>query len=422
MPRAGYDLDWLRVDERLRLIGSWAQATMEDLRWRTAAVGRAGELTAGMATATLVFPDPVSAVRATTADVEAIAAIVDRKPFRVGGVTHVRPEDIADMAAWLERTAGRASDTAYAATVVDRLGPDGAGEALDLAAQAGPVALARMGELIAAATRSGGLDDKVAEALLDHPHLRFLAEGKARLSPGFAQRATDALLDPDRVAGADPLEARPHPDDLEAARHLMEAYGTGPGTEPALLADLAGRLPLSAGLVAELIRLAVISETDRAGSEQTLGAVLRGLGPASGESKRALAEGVVAHMEAVAVTIDYGDVGDDDRVKTQAALHTLMGDRQARQTIIDGAAAFAGEQFGSVTSALARTMAAHPGMSPEQAFAAMSDDNVVMRQAGGLLRTLAEWPGGRPPRSPPCSPRGSGCSSPGRGWSPPAAG
>lgn len=87
LPRTCSDLDWLRVGERLRMAGGWADHTRKDLVWRIAAVGAASMADgAGMVSTTLVFPDPQAASRATTADADAIEAIVDRKPWKVGGV------------------------------------------------------------------------------------------------------------------------------------------------------------------------------------------------------------------------------------------------------------------------------------------------------------------------------------------------
>lgn len=247
-----------------------------------------------------------------------------------------------------------------------------------------------MAALIAAATRSGRLDAKTAAALLEHPHLRLLAAGDAPIAPAFAREAADALLDPHRLTRADPLVPGPAGDDVEAARALMERSGVGPGADPERLIALAGNVHLPARLVADVMRLAVLSETNRSGAEATFGAVLRNLGSCSKESKRVLAEGLVAHIDAVADTLDAGSGGQHERTNTREGIHTLMGDGQARETLVAGAAALAGDRFGAAAREVATALAAHGGVV-DDGFGNVDRD--ALKEAGGLLRILAEWPG-----------------------------
>jgi hypothetical protein len=391
-PKALSDLSWVRVSDRLELIGRWGHETAADLTRRMEVFGAAA---AGPdpVSATFVFPDRGAASAAAKGDAAAVRSILgDDRPGL--GVVHPVPtsDQIQRLKALLERSEERFYDTGYAAEVLNSLGPDQVRELIVVATMAGPDTAARLYALIGSATRSGKLDQKVEAALLADGHLAALANSDARLSDVFAVRAADTLLDPRRRG--DQGIGTPGPDEanLAAAQHLMERYDIAHLVEPARLAGLAGNMYLPADVVADMLRLAVLADTNRARAAQTLDGILANLGDCNKESKRLLAEAVVTHMDHLADVLNRGGSG---KTNAEEGIRTILDDSQARATVVDGAANYAQDGFSQVASGLAGVLAAHGEYTPEQAFAALPPvSRHVLVKIGHVLHAVAGWDGG----------------------------
>lgn len=390
-PKALSDLSWVRVSDRLELIGRWGHETAADLTRRMEVFG-ASATDPGIVTATFVFPNRAAASAAAKGDAAAIRSILDDD--RPGlGVVHPVPtrDQIQRLKALLERSEERFYDTGYAAEVLNTLGSEGVRELMIVAEKAGPEATRRLYSLIGSATRSGKLDQKVEAALLADRHLDDLANSDARLSVTFATKAADALLDPNRRGEQGIGTPGPDRANLAAALHLMERYDIAHLVDPARLASLPGNIYLPAGVVADMLRLAVLADTNQARAAGTLDGILANLGDCNKESKRVLAEAVVTHMDHLADVIDAGEPG---ATNTREAIKAILGDPEARVTVVDGAANYAQEGFSQVAVALAGVLAAHPEYSADKAFSELSAVSDVLDKIGHALHAVADWDGG----------------------------
>ena len=391
LPAALGDLSWVRVQERLELIGRWGQETAADLTRRMEVLGPA-VAGPGIVTATFVFPSRAAAVTAATGDAAAIRSILDDDRPGLGVVRPVPTREQAErIEALLECSDDRFYDTGYAAEVLNNLGPEAIGELIAVAKVAGPETAARLYSLIGSATRSGKLDPKIEAALLADRHLAELANSDARLSTAFATRAADALLDPDRRGDQGIGVPGPDKANLVAAQNLMERYEIAHLVDPARLAGLAGNMYLPAGVVADMLRLAVLADTNRARAAETLDGILAHLGDCTKGSKRVLAEAVVTHVDHLAGVIDAGDPG---KTITREGIKTILGDPEARATVVDGVANYTKDGFSQVASGLAAALAANPGLTPEQALAALPATSDVLNKIGHILHAVASWNGG----------------------------
>ncbi len=382
-PRALTDLSWVRVQDRFQLIGLWGFETAEELRRRIEVFGAAVSAEPGsVVTATFVFDSPAAARSAAKRDAKAIGSTLKKVESNIDKVNELRK--------LLERSEERFYDTRYAAGVLNDLGPKRLVELLELADLCDPETRARLYALIGSATRSGGLDDKVEAALLRDPHLNELAESDARLSNDFAAKAADALLDPkrpgDRPMGID----GPDQADLAAAQHLMERYEIASKMDAARLAGLTANPFLPAEVVADMLRLATLADTNRERAGTTLQRILANVGEeCSDESKRVLAEAVVADIDELASTLHSRSA----QTSTAQGIQALMSDSEARKTVIEGAGQFARGRFGATATQLAAVMEDHPGMKAKEAMGKVSGSLGPLAQAGALLRTLADWEG-----------------------------
>jgi hypothetical protein len=391
-PTALSDLSWARVSDRLELVGRWGHDTAADLTRRMEVFG-AASAGPGTVTATFVFPDRAAASAAAKGDAAAIRSILGQD-VPVLGVVHPVPtsDQMRQLKALLERTEERFYDTGYAAEVLNNLGPDQIRELIVVATKAGPDTVARLYALIGSATRSGKLDQKVEATLLADGRLAELANSDARLSNAFAVRAADALLDPSRRGEQGIGTPGPDAANLAAAQHLMERYDIAHVVDPARLAALAGNIYLPADMVADMFRLAVLAETDQARSAQTLDGLLANLGgDCNKESKRLLAEAVVTHMDHLADVIGAGDPG---ATNTRRGIKAILGDPEARETVVDGASNYAEDGFSQVAASLASVLTAHGEYTAEQAFAAIPDTSEVLAKIGRILHAVAAWDGG----------------------------
>ncbi|MGH9010639.1 MAG: hypothetical protein ACRDYF_12445 [Acidimicrobiia bacterium] len=390
-PAALSDLSWVRVSDRLELIGRWGHETAADLTRRMEVFG-AAVAEPGLVTATFVFPNRGAATAAAKSDGAAIRSILDDDRPQPGVVFPVPTRDqIERLKALLERSEERFYDTGYAAEVLNDLGPERVAELIAVARMAGPETAGRLYSLIGSATRSGKLDEKVEAALLADRNLNELADSDARLANTFAARAADALLAPDRRGDQGIGTPGPDRDNLAAAQHLMERYDIAHLVDPARLAGPAGNMYLPADVVADMLRLAVLADTNQARAAQTLDGILASLGDCSKESKRVLAEAVVAHMDHLA-TVIHG--GDPAATPTREAIKTILDDGEARATLVQGATEYAWDEFSQVASGLAAVMAAHPEYTAEQGFAALAGHSGVLINVGHILQGVADWDGG----------------------------
>ena len=391
-PKAMSDLSWVRVSDRLELIGLWGHETAADLTRRMEVFGAAAGQP-GTVSATFVFPNRAVASAAAKADAVAIRSILDED--RPGlGVVHPVPsrEQLDGIKALLARSEERFYDTGYAAEVLNTLGPEAVRELIAVATMAGPETARRLYALIGSATRSGKLDQKVEAALLADRHLDDLANSDARLSVTFAARAADALLDP-RRRGEQGI-GTPGPDraNLAAAQNLMERYDIAHLVDPARLASLPGNIYLPADVVADMLRLAVVADTNRVRAAETLDGILANLGDCNKESKRVLAEAVVTHMDHLADVINEGNPGADI---TRDGIRTILDDGEARAKVVDGAARYAQKGFSEAASGLAGVLAAHPEYNADQAFLALPDAlKHELVKIGHILHAVAGWDGG----------------------------
>ena len=347
----------------------------------------------GILTATFVFSDRAAASAAAKSDAAAIRSILDHDRLGLGVVHPVPTRDqIERLKALLERCEERFYDTGYAAEVLNTLGPEGVRELLVVAKKAGSEARRRLYSLIGSATRSGKLDQKVEAALLADRHLDDLAISDARLSIAFATRAANALLDPNRRGEQGIGTPGPDRANLAAAKHLMERYDIAHPVDPARLAGLPGNLYVPADVVADMLRLAVLADTNRARAAETLDGIFAHLTDCSKESKRVLAEAVVTHMDHLADGIDSGEPW---ATNTRNAIKTIPDDREARETVVNGAANYTQDGFSKVASHLAAVLDAHPEYSAAQAFDAIGDvASDVLDKIGHILHAIAGWDGG----------------------------
>jgi hypothetical protein len=386
------DLSWVHVSERLELIGRWGHETAADLTRRIEVFGAAAE-GPDLVTATFVFPNRAAASAAAKDDAVAIRSILDKDQPGLG-VVHPVPsrEQLDAIKALLARSEERFYDTGYAAEVLNTLGPEAVRELIAVATMAGPETARRLYALIGSATRSGKLDHKAEAALLADRHLDDLANSDARLSVTFAANAADALLDP-RRRGEQGI-GTPGPDraNLAAAMHLMERYDVAHLVDSARLASPPGNIHLPADVVADMLRLAVLDDTNRARAAETLDGIFAHLTNCSKESKRVLAEAVVTHMDHLADVIDTGNPG---ATNTRNAIKTILDDSQGRATVVDGTANYTQDGFSQVACHLAAVLGAHPEYSTAQALDVIGDvASDVLDKIGHILHAIAGWDGG----------------------------
>ena len=391
-PKALSDLSWVRVSDRLELIGRWGHETAADLPRRMEVFGAAAA-GPGVVTATFVFPDRAAASAAAKGDAAAIRSILDED--RPGlGVVHPVPsrEQLDGIKALVARADERFYDTGYAAEVLNNLGPEAVRELIAVATMAGPETARRLYALIGSATRSGKLDQKVEGALMANRNLAELANSDARLSDIFAARAADALLDPNRRGEQGVGTPGPDRANLTAALHLMERYDIAHLVDPARLASLPGNIHLPAEVVADMLRLAILADTNRARAAEKLDGTLANLGDCNKESKRVLAEAVVTHMDYLAHVLHRGG---PSAISTQEGIKSILDDPQGRTTVVEGAANYAEDGFSQVASGLAGVLAAHGEYTAEQAFAALSaNSSHALVKIGHILHAVAAWDGG----------------------------